>query len=615
MAVERATKIVAAAGFVLVAVAAVSAWSSPTTGYESSIYWATPPLVWGCLLFSIVCGLAIIVHQAYRGAERSNLWVIGFILILLSNTVILSLHILRGYAMWNAAGDTGTHLGIIQDIITASHFARSELFYPATHIYLAQLSQVLDISPAALVRWTPVLLAPLYMVFMYFLAKSILPGKRELILATAAAAALALGAFLTFSPFTIANLVFPMTLLFLFRSLRPTAWQWRVLLILMLFAIPVFHELPAVALAIMLLTIPLARILYGKLAGISRGLIHSGFRFSMIALLILLSWSGLWLGPKIIDVAGYVAPEESSVVAGVPGDVTIPSQLPEGSSHLTTLFTSIEYAEYYGYSVVQHFLKLYGDLSVYILLALIAIPILWRRTRKQDHASLASLYGPLMVIALLMVALFFTAVYFSPARFLDYIAIICTILTGFTLYKFIQWATSRRGRWPAGIAAFLVGVLLVSVSVNSVFTAYPSPYTLHISFQSTQAEIDGMDWYLHNKDTAIHSSGWYFAPRRYAAFLLSADEREQREDYLGNATHQLPFHLGYDTYPTMGQVYEEDTYVVLTELVRRHYVDVFPKMAELRLLPSDFAKMEDDPNVDKLYDNGELDVWYVHPQG
>jgi len=616
MAVERATKIVAAAGFVLVAVAAVSAWSSPATGYESSIYWSTPPLVWGCLLFSIVCGLAIIVHQAYRGAERSNLWVIGFILILLSNTVILSLHILRGYAMWNAAGDTGTHLGIIQDIITTSHFARSELFYPATHIYLAQLSQVLDISPVTLVKWVPVFFPLLYVVFMYYLAKFVLHGKSQVLLATAVATALMSGWFLSLTPNALLNMAFPMALFLLFKSFSPGAWQWRGLFLLVLFLFPVFHEVPTVALAIMLLTIPLARVLSARLAKDRHKLVDSGFKFSAIALLVLLVWAGLWLFPALIGASGTVFPQEQPFPTEQAAGPVIPSQLPAGVSHLTKLTTSINYAQYYGYSVAEHFFKIYGDLLAYILLALIALPILWRAIRSRaDIRNLTSLYGPLVSIALLIVALFFTAVHFSPARFTVYIAILCTILAGFTLYKFIDWATSHHGKRIARIAAFFVAVLLVGVSMNSILKVYPSPYTLSPSYQTTQAEIDGMDWFLHNKDTAIYSSGWYYAPGRYAAFLLTSEERGQREDFLGNVTGSLPFHLGYDKYPTMGQSFEEDTYVVPRELNRRVYIDVFPRMTELRLLPSDFAQMENDPSVDKLYDNGGLDVWHVHPQG
>jgi len=315
----------------------------------------------------------------------------------------------------------------------------------------------------------------------------------------------------------------------------------------------------------------------------------------------------------MIGASSTLIPQEEPSLAEQAAGPVIPSQLPEGVSHLTTLTTQINYAQYYGYSVAVQFFKVYGDLLVYILLALIALPILWRGIRSRaDIRNLASLYGPLGAIALLIVALFFTAVDFSPMRFAVYIAIVCTILGGLTLYKFIDWATSHHGEWLARIATFFVAVLLVGVSMNSILKAYPSPYTLSPSYQTTQAEIDGMDWFLHNKDTGMNSSGWYYAPYRYAAFLLTPDERGQREDFLGNVTGSLPFHLGYDKYPMMGQGYEEDTYVVLRELNRVHYIDVFPRMAELRLLPSDFAKMEHDPSVDRLYANGGLEIWYVH---
>ena len=605
-------KALASVCFVLIAVAVMTAWNSPATGYESSIYWSTPSLVWWCLLLSIGCGIAIIVHQAYRGEEHSRLWALGLALILLSNTVVFSLHILRGYAMLNASGDSGTHLAITQNILASGHFYRQtitgDLFYPATHLYLAQLSLILDSSPVTHMKWVPVLFQLQYVVFFYLLARRVLSGKGQVMLAAVAATALSANSSAALFPNLLANLALPMALLLLFKSISPGAWQWRALLALVLVLFPLFHQVATVALVVVLLTVPLARVLLAGLLTNGPKLTDRGLKFSMVALVVLIVWAGLWLSPMYRLVSGSLIAEGYSIrveAAGPP----LPSELPEGASHLSRLSAKINYAQYYGYSVAKQFFKTYASTAAYLLLALIAAPILWRRIRsKANVIDLASLYGPLAAIALLGIGLFFTAALGGPMRYLPYLVTISTLLAGFTLSQFVDWTTSRK-KWLAMTSGCLVFLFLAGISANNVWTFYRSPYTLNPSLHSTEAEIRGMGWFIHEKDTAIYSSGWYYAPWRYARFLLAPEERAQRRDYLRDATSDVPLHLGYDKSPAIGQSYEEDTYVVLRELNRRVYVDTYPRMAEVRLLPSDFARLDSDPSIDKLYDNSGLDVW------
>ncbi len=181
----RVIKIIASICFVLLAVAVVIVWNSPATGYESSIYTATPQMVWGFLIFSLVCGISIVVQQIYtKEHEKGSLWIIGLILILLSYTTFLSLWIIRGYALW-CPGDPLTHLGRIQNVIASGYIAPGDA-YPITYIYLAQISQLLDVNPVVLHKLMPLFFALLYVAGMYLLAKAILPRKGQVILATIA---------------------------------------------------------------------------------------------------------------------------------------------------------------------------------------------------------------------------------------------------------------------------------------------------------------------------------------------------------------------------------------------------------------------------------------------
>ena len=53
---DRIIKVATIIGSVSIATAAILAWKSPATSYESSIYSATPTIVWVFLAIPIICG-------------------------------------------------------------------------------------------------------------------------------------------------------------------------------------------------------------------------------------------------------------------------------------------------------------------------------------------------------------------------------------------------------------------------------------------------------------------------------------------------------------------------------------------------------------------------------
>ncbi|TRZ51197.1 MAG: hypothetical protein D4S01_05360, partial [Dehalococcoidia bacterium] len=445
-------KLVACICFVLIIVALLLAWNAPATGYESSIYKVTPMLVWVFFIFSAACGIGIVVHQVYtRQYETSRLWGLGLLLILFSYTAILSLYIIRGYAFWSY-GDAATHLGEIKNIIGTGYFA-GDNFYPIATTYAAQLSQVCNLDPLVFHKLLPILFILICVAFIYLLAKAVLPHKGGVILATVVGLTFICGAqpgfsYLNFTPNRLADLLFPMALFLLVKSLSAGAWRWRALFILTVFLFPVFHPVPSVALAVVLVALPLAKLIFDKVAKSGRKVMDSGLKFSLVALAVLVVWGGGWLSyfrvsqGLITSLAAesYSMPE-SSVPITEPVPLTEPPAVTEPSaltgayprpepytletapapsrvqgkvSNLVRLMDAIRYAQAYGYSATGHILIIYGVVFLYVVLALIALPILWRRiSRRFNLQNLASFYGPLAAIALVIAALYFTALGFN----------------------------------------------------------------------------------------------------------------------------------------------------------------------------------------------------------
>lgn len=629
-------KIAACCCFALIAVASLLAWNSPATGYEPDIYKATPALFWAFLILSGACGIGIIVHQVYtRQHETSRLWLVGLLLTLFSNTALLCLPAIRNYALWGY-GDPATHLGEIKNIVAAGYVTYWAMLYPVAHIYAAQTSLVYNLDPSASCQMLPYLFGLIFLAFMYLLGKSVLPQKGAVILVTVAVLALAYGN-PYFIPNELANLLFPMALFLLVKSLTTNSWQWRALFILMVLLYPVFHAVPAVGLAVVLVTMPLARLVFDKIAKVARPIFDSSAKFSLIALALLVVWGGGWVSsfPRVhrmglIVAEDYSMPEMPSPIAEpspVVGDYPRPEPYTletapapgrtsgGGVPIFVSYIEDIRYAQAYGYSAAKHIFNLYGTDFLYILLALIAFPILWRRARTDANLrNLACLYGPLAAIAVMIVALCFTAFGFGALRPLAYIILICTIFVGFVLYEIMERGHDSQHKYSHILAPVLVAIILIGAFGNGVGRLYASPHTLSDNYQVTQTEINGMDWLFSNKDQTLAIIAHCLPPGRFADFLVTHEESSQRQDIprLEEGAYSTLPHFGYHKGAWLGEYYTEDTYMLLSDRDRLRYVKVYPELAKYRYYPEDFERLEQDITVDKLYSSGGTDIYLVY---
>ena len=598
---NRIIKIIAIICFILITIALVVARNSPATGYEASIYTSTPPILWVSLILSIVCGITIIVHQIYnREYEKHNLWIIGFLLVFLSYVICLSLYIIRGYYMWCMSGDPSSHIGIIKQIISDGHIPGA-LFYPIAHVYTTELSQILSIDLILLHKLIPLFFGLLFIVSMYILAKSILPSKGQVILATVASCTLIQGWYLNLTPNHLSNLLFPMLLFILVKVFTTRKLQWEILLLIMVFLYPPFHPVPSLALMITLIALWLPKRAFALTNKDRSQTNNEGMgRFNATLLLILCVWGISWISSFGIW--------DSTVR-------NIHTLMAEGGpSHLSKLVEQVTYAEGYGYSVIEQIFKLEGGVFVYIILTLICLPILWKETRtNKENDNLFSWYGPLAVMGLIIMMLYFFNVGFGPLRVLIYVVVMCTIFTGFILYRIIEKIRQINKASLHKFALALVIILLVGVSMNGMLKLYPSPYIVSSSYQTTQTEVEGMNWLFHNRNLDIKMSGISIAQHRFAALLLTPEEKREQK-IPGRLPEELrvPYHFGYNNHSSLSASYNEEVYLGLTQRDKSIYVDVLPEIAELRWYPSDYEKLEHDLGVDKLYSSGGFDVWYVH---
>jgi len=210
----------------------------------------------------------------------------------------------------------------------------------------------------------------------------------------------------------------------------------------------------------------------------------------------------------------------------------------------------------YGYNVLVQIIKIYGSFIVYAFLAVVGFIILQRqKSKNKDSYLLIPIAWAILMVSLIMVAMYFTNFVFSPLRLLVFIIFLCPPFVGIALGSFVDYPTWPS--WSRSARVICVGLIVIVLSIASVLILYPSQYTLSLSIQNTRSEITGMDWFFNNKDVNIVSAGWYYDPSIYSSYLLTSEQRMDRNDLSIYVTETFPYNLGYNKNVELGQSYQK----------------------------------------------------------
>ena len=580
--------------------ALIIAKSSPSVGYESSIYESTPIIFWVSIILSIICGVITIIYYIFsENLDQSKLWMGGLFLIILSYTMCLSLFIIRGYYMWCMNGDPSTHIRYVSQILTTGNVP-TQLFYPALHIYTSQILLLSNINIVTLHKILPLFFGILYIPFIYLLSKSIFSDKNQIILSTIVGSTFVNGWYLNFIPNGLSNLYFPLLLFIILKINSVKDVRWEILALIMVFFYPIFHLIPTLALIIFISTLSLSNSILNKMSNTKvdtdKKFGFSGFKLTLLILLLI--WGITWISSFYLW--DYVIKNLYTLINE------------GGSTQITSLVKNINYANGYGYNVIELALKTNGGPLIYMLITIVSLPIFWRHKNNERLSNLFSLYGPLFFISLSIVIFYFSNVLFSPLRIVTYTTMICTPFVGFCLYYLISKIKVEPKR--VYIISFIGLVfLLFIVWINGILTLYPSPYTLGTSYQTTVSEVDGTSWLFENKNLSLETTGMTIAPFRYGEFLLTDEQRmiqnlhENSPDYL-----KVPYHFGYDNNSLLSSHYNQSLYMGINERDKRIYVDVVPEVADIRWVPEDFEKLNDDMSLKKIYSSKKFEIFHIN---
>lgn len=594
------SRVLAAAGATCLAAALAFVAADPTaSGYEITVYDSYPTAFWVLLLAALFFGQAVVFESA-RGVGGSNDWKLGFGLLLAANGVLLFLPAVR-YDVW-ARGDLLTFVGMITDVGALGAVGPSN-YYPNAHLLALVFSWATGVPVADVVNLLPPVMTLVYVVGTYvFLTVACDDARKPLYVLPFSSLLLYKFENLWFTPSVFAFMLVPLVLYLVFRGRTERArTRFRFLLLVGIVALVFYHPAVTIFLVGILGVVTLAFRFRGALdAGRSR---HSSTPIiaASIAFVVFFAWYYSFdsiVGSTLIVVYNLLGLSQGSPQFG---------QITSVYARTTPQLSDVVLVGIYSYGL---FAALVGMASVFVgYFGYLAL-----RGRRSFGTLEAILAGVLAVFTVGGAFAFFVDVTLGFTRIVRYARFAGSILVGFgfyVLFRRVDGRTATRYLRPAAYVSFFVFAFL------STFMLYGSPVSNEPNIQLTDGEIDGMAWLFDHRNESLLVDELGVSQYRHHTMT------SPRAD-LGETLRQSgppPDHFAYGNASAVSRPDEDWTlrdrrYLVITELGRTENPRFYPQYPEFwRHAPADFARLERNPDVFRVYDSGTLDTYLVHDVG
>lgn len=589
-------KFLAICSFTFISLALVLILSSPANGYELSIYAATP-IVWFLLIGAVIFGILISTDQIFSKSVR-NFWLIGLFIILFSIFIIVSIHALRDYYLYGF-GDTPAHFYEVNQIICSGHLFNHIVddFYPITHILLAEIVMITNLSVRSVGKYLPSIFTIFYMISIYLLSKTVMLRKDYIIVASIGSGILFFSYYhVMLYPQALSALLLPFVFYLYFRSEIYSCPANKITLIILIFLIPFFHPLSLIMFIAFLVMVEFAVLISNRLNHRGLEMNKLNFNLTLISIIAFFSWIS------------------SFVLFGV-GVRGIVSTIHGGSSYQ---FVQIESATESIKMLDMVFLSLkrYGENAIYGLLSLIGGTLIIIRLKNKTNylENMFRLYIWFIVSGILLFLMFLSIHQIYINRVLDsfYALLVSPLLAGFALIELLEKFKHRR---------VLLRFLLTFTLLISILGVYNSPWLLQPSWQTTLQDVNGAVWLSENSESAVvEGMGFHSGHLSVARVEHNISNLKLfRPDYANN-NRLLPEKFNYSLYQELGSLFSEDSYLVSEKRAETLADD--PVLLKSKFDPTipwgrgiDFNNLQVDHSVNKIYESNEVKCWYICSKG
>ncbi|MFC7205364.1 hypothetical protein ACFQJC_17780 [Haloferax namakaokahaiae] len=578
-------------GFVAFAIAVLVAYRAPATGYELSIYGATPTLYWVLVAVAVLCSLVIAVMG---GARFRNL---ALFLGGVSVFSVVALPVIRGY-FFLGAGDSLTHLGWARDIVSGQTPV-TEILYPGIHTFAILLSMVTGYSLEHSFLFVVLAFIALTFLLVPRIAALVFP-QDDAVVVIATFSTFLLLPINTISthlaPHSFSQAVFfgSLTVFLFFRyvsSNRPESSTFRPTAIGALLGITgiatvLYH--PMQALNILVLLGLAAAVQYVARRTDRWEQFHSNRPvYAQTAILAVALFLWIIQRAAFLNTVGAVERTVEGYLSGTP-----PTAAGAAASQGASLAAI-------GVSIEEIFLKLFLVSVIFIgLTGVLAVATLSSRFDDMPETTAKIQYLTLGALGTLPFALVYIFGNIGELHFrlLGYLMVIATVLGAVMITLSAIGISPRMGARTAHVGIVLAFVILLPLAL---LAAFPSPYIYQPNQQVTEAQLDGYHqaFTLQNETLTVQSVRQ--GPWRYNDAVLGVEASEETE---------------YDNYvpdnglTDLNSSFEGQGYLAITDYDRERELVAYK---ELRYSQEGFDALDATPGVNRVISNGDFTLFFV----
>ena len=565
----------------------VAAITPSSSCYEFSIYEAYPNYFWYFIIMSIFIGNLIMIIQS-NNTIKTYLWKLGLFVKIMACTVLLFLPIIRGYFIYGR-GDVLSHIGWINDLLKEGHLSPSNI-YPIDHIFLSDLYLISHLPTTKLVMMIPAIFSLFFILSFYLLSKQLLLKKSEQALVLVFVSMPLFGnAHLLFAPTMQASLLLPF-MLYIFLKSREERIKMRFhfLSVILIILIVPFHPLSALMFALILITLEVSQYIFRNYKLICIDSIDTSRTLSLTTI-VFFSWSAYTY---------LLVRSLARIIRGLIGEPTI-----------TEFGTNAQYADFEAYgafNILKHIFNVYGQSIVLTILSLsliIALLFSKKQILSLELHQVRSCSGFVVFFVFSIIALFIPFEYGFMRFYL--ICMFFAILSIASLFYSQMIGVFAKPRFKFVV----LSIALFACIYFSVFNLYFSPIIRLQNQQVTESEFMGMKNFFNFRYDNIPMIEFEIGQNRFYDAIYGRDA-SRKNIYPEGAFTRPVDHFGYNKSDNI--IYTSSSYLLLNAIGKNYYKRIFPEFKNnWRFNDDDFRKLKNDIEINKIYRNGDLDVYLI----
>ena len=601
------------AAFFLLTMGILSAWNTPATGYEVSIYASTPLLYWIGLAFGFSVAFVILLMELKGARLPKYLSSVKWILLGLCIISLTTLLIIRGYYGYNFNGDTGSHIGNLLSALTSGTVSE---IYPNLYFHTLFLTLLTSGDLLYIIKITPALFILMFILGIYLLSREVLPKKQMAVLSVFVACSLPFGSVSNYTgcgplpcylPYMIVLLLFtPLTLYAVFRIVNNRDRKPFLILALILLVSAIFYHILASFIILIFIIVLCGYII------LQRKKYWNAFEI-IPSLISIIAVTGIgWL--FWITMMRYLRIPVSSVYNALFLEDT-------GTVYSAGLVDQTGMAFGGGMDfadVLNVLISQFGSTGLLLLFIALSVPIVYFGSRKNDaYKNVIPFYLtilPLMVVAGLSLISWSS---FQPGRIVMFVTIVGVMLSGVVLYELYQLFINSKIKVKRILSILTAIGLIVGLFVLGLHMYYPTIEVHSPLSYNTQAEVSGMEFYFSKGNLDYQYLRLPSAPLlgRFSQLMYGSSyiQNQKYSIYYGDIVSEtVDYHFGYDTNDSFSETVSSPSYLLIDErdvLYQENY-DLW-KQYKLLWVSDDYTHLEYDSGLKKILDNHEMQ-WYLY---